>query len=142
MRGNAFYHAKMGKEAEADYKEALKFPLQGRDRSNIYHMLAATYSNYLNKPEEAVEAFRQEASTGNIYAKCSAARGIATELIKSGKPEEALKELEKVDISKMKNPMWIAEAKAKYNEAMSIEKAPGRIKHECEAELKKLEEGK
>ncbi|MHC4874328.1 MAG: hypothetical protein ACYTFY_20945, partial [Planctomycetota bacterium] len=36
MRGNAFYHAKMGKEAEADYKEALKFPLQGRDRSNIY----------------------------------------------------------------------------------------------------------
>ena len=156
LRGYAYQALKKGKEAEADLKKALTYPMDRRTHAKTVNALGAVYSGLLKDDAKAIETYRKALAGSNVYAQCRAVMSIAGILQRQKKYDEAVKELSKVPVKNVGNSHWRrnllcalgdalakagkkAEAIAKYKEAMQVKGTRAKQKVSVEKKIKALE---
>lgn len=151
-RGRSFFFLKNGERAKADLENALKYITNTNSKCLVLNTLGATYHQLLKNDSKAIETYRLV--NKHIYKKCQATMAVASILGKQGKFNEALKELNKIDVTKFntlyKSIILIAyadiyaemgeseKAIERYNEALKSDKINMRQKNKCEKALIKL----
>lgn len=160
VRGGSAYHTRDGKLAEADFRKAVEYTTNQNDKGLVLNALGDTYQHLLKDDEKALETYRRVYKESHIYKQGHAAMAISGILIKQKKLDEAIQEMQKIDVSKMQGNYWPAairaaharalaaagkkdEAVAKYKEALQVKDLRPYLKKSYEKALKALEgEGK
>jgi tetratricopeptide (TPR) repeat protein len=155
-RGGAYYNLKDGKGAEKDLQKAAELLTEDNAKGLALNALGDTYQHLLKDDNLAIETYRRVYKTSALYKHCQAAISIAGIFKRQNKPDEALQELNKIDMGKVTIAYWRAamlaafadvlakqgrkaEAIAKYNEAMQLRDIHPAQKRACEKELRKLQ---
>ncbi len=104
-RGRAYAEAGFGKEAEADLTRALELTSDARARTAIWLALGRNREQHLGDEEAAMAAYRQIVeSAGRLGSarEFSAVQHLARLLTRSGRHDDALATLRKVDIENLR----------------------------------------
>jgi tetratricopeptide (TPR) repeat protein len=87
-----------GKKAEADFKNALKYPLEFGMKGQVLQGLGDAYQNILKDDEQALSTYRMMYQAGGArYLQIHAAISAAKILMRQEKYDEAIQELKKID---------------------------------------------
>ena len=95
----------MGREAEADLAKALEFTTDSRARLDVWLALGANRENNLKDTAAALEAYQQIAAASKNNGSATYYRGVqgaARILRTSGKFDDALATLRKVDVAQLR----------------------------------------
>ena len=157
LRGRLNFFADNGEAADEDLQAARDaMPDSNRMKPHVLLIMASNYRSNLDKPEKALEAYRAVHAFGHTYRSANGAIGAAEILLAMDKPDEALAELDKVDINEMSTshpfPAQMLhvrarvlaaqgktdEAIATLEKALELPKAPQRILERVEATLAEL----
>lgn len=104
-RGLAYFSAKQGEQAEADFQNALKFTTEERTRLNLLKTVGWNRENNLGDDAGALDAYRQVVDHERFNGSAEyyyGVQGAARLLTKQHKYEEALTVLNKIDIDKLR----------------------------------------
>ena len=159
-RGNAYYNLKDGKGAEKDLTKAAELLTEENAKGLALNALGDTYQHLLKEDNLAIETYRRAYKNAALYKQCQAAISCAAIFKRQGKLDEALQELNTIDMNKVQAGYWRAamlaafgdvlakqgnkaEAIAKYTEALQLQDLHPAQKAAYEKELKQLQaEGK
>lgn len=87
------------KNAESDYKNALRYPLEYGLKAQILQGLGDTYRDLMKDDEKALNAYRMMLQAGGArYLQLYSVMSAASILTKQGKYDEAVQELNKIDM--------------------------------------------
>ena len=156
-RGQSAYRARDGKLAAADLTKAATYTTNVNSRGLVLNNLGDTYLHLLKDEEKAIATYRRVFKESHVYKQCHAAITLASIRLKKGKPEEALQELKRIDLKKVRG-YWKAallmararallaagkkaEAIADYKQAIAIKGLPASTKKMCEKAIKQIEGG-
>lgn len=138
QRGLCYYYLKNGPAAEKDLIPAAEFLTEANAYGLALNALGDTYRDLLKDDAKALDAYRRVHTTSFTYKVSQAAISAAGILTRQGKPDEALQELQRIDMKQVDHPYWRvymlaafgdvlgatpgkkAEAVAKYKEALQI----------------------
>jgi tetratricopeptide (TPR) repeat protein len=155
-RGRAFQAVGNGEAAALDLERASKYLLaDGRTRNKALTLLAGTYSGLLHNDEQALAAYRRLYDLGDVIRQGIAVCGMAEILKRQGRYDDALAQLQRVDLTQVGDPylkgrileLWgdvlvaagkKADAAARYKTAFQVDGAPDSIRQSCEKKLAEL----
>ena len=106
VRGGAVYRVGDGKMAESDLKKACEYLYDDNSKGLVLNALGDTYWNFFTNDVLAIESYRRVYTPRNIYKRAQAAIAIAGIFNSQQKYDEALRELNSIDISKMGSGYW------------------------------------
>jgi tetratricopeptide (TPR) repeat protein len=138
FRAQAYFTVGDGKKAEADFKNALRYPLEYSLKSQILQGLGDTYRDILKDDGQALNSYRMMLQSGGArYQQHYAIMSASGILARQGKYDEAVQELNRIDMKGLpgnwRYEMLFAygnnlaksgkntEALAKYGEALGVE---------------------
>ena len=103
-RGRAYYGAKVGDKADADFRLALEFTSDSRVRMSIFRTMAHNRETVLKNDDLALETYRTIASSKTNTGSAeyfTGLQGAARILTRRGEYDEAIKVLDLVDPEKL-----------------------------------------
>lgn len=159
LRGGAYYQVKDGPKAAADLAKAAEYLTDDNSKGLALNALGDTYQHLLKDDARALDAYRRVYATRNIYKHCQAAMAAAGMFSRQGKHNEALRELQSINMANVTIPVWRgsmlaafanvlaqqgrkAEAIAKYEEALQVNGILPAQKASFEKAIEKLKAGK
>ena len=163
LRGTAAWSADAAELAIADLKQAIKYssgltnPKQAKPL--LLLRLGRTYQNQLDDIDKAIDAYRRCQRTGNRFKGSTATFLIANILVEQGKPNEAIREVERwietINLDQWSNshgPPYVLssyaamlakigktqQAIARYEQALAREDIPEHDRQSIEQKLQNL----
>lgn len=154
-RGGSASRIKDGKLAVADLTKAAEYTMNRNDRGRVLNALGDAYRVLLKDDDKAIETYRRTYTESHGYKQCHAVIAVSGILSDRGKSQEALKELDQIDLDKIKG-YWKAallgahgralaaagkktEAIARYKEALQIKGVSGGQAKAYQVAIKELE---
>jgi tetratricopeptide (TPR) repeat protein len=155
-RGDTYAALKNGPAAAADLKKATEYLTDVNSLGLALTALGGVYENLLKDDDLALETYRKVYAASTVYKHASAAMAAAGILQRRNKADEAIRELDTIDIKEMA-PCNLraatlnayadayaaqgkkAEAIAKYKEVLNETAAEPWRKEACEKQIKALE---
>jgi tetratricopeptide (TPR) repeat protein len=155
LRGQAHYVVKNAEKAEADLKKAAEYLTEDNNKGLALNALGDTYQHLLKDDVRAIEAYRRVYQTRNIAKQTQAAISIASILRRQNRLDDALEELQKIELDKLSWDYWRgamlhalgvtlaqqgkkAEATSQFKEALQLQGISPGQKEACLEEVKKL----
>jgi tetratricopeptide (TPR) repeat protein len=155
LRGGAYYNLKDGNKAEKDLKKAAELLTEENVKGLALIALGDTYQYLLKNDDLAIEAYRRVYKTA-FYKQCQAAISIAGIFQRQNKLDEAVTEMNRIDMKKVQSGYWRiamlqawgsvlggqgkkSEAIAKYNEALNVDGISSGQKSACEKAIRNLQ---
>ena len=153
LRGQAYLITQNGQAAESDLKKAVENVTNQNTLGLVFNYLGDTYHKLLKNDDLAIETYRKTYKTENIYKQAQAAISIAIILREKQQYDQALEELNQLDMKELTSAHWRGkvlcnigriyfaagkkpQAIEKYNEALQLKGLPQEIKELCEMSLK------
>jgi len=154
-RGKCAARVKDAKLAVADLTKALAYTTKSNDKGNLLNALGGVYRDLVKDDDKAIEVYRRTFRESHTYKQSHAAIAVAGILLRRGKPEDAQKELRRIDHKKMRG-YWRAvmlaahgrvlaamgkkeKAIAHYAEAMKVKGASAHTVKTCKTAIDKLQ---
>ena len=121
LRGAAYYAVKDGAKAAADLTQAAGYLTEDNSKGLALNALGDTYQHLLKDDVRALDAYHRVYTTHNIYKHCQAAMAAAGMFCHQGKPDEALKELQSINMSKVTIPVWRCSMLAAFGNTLALQ---------------------
>jgi|GEM_PF-2609463 len=118
-RGFAAYRTRHAELAIADLTKAITYKATVNDRSLAINHLAAAYDHLLKDDKKAIETYRSVYPLGHTYKQAGAAIAVAGILTRQEKYDEAVKELETIDLEQVKFIVWKEKVLAAQGRALA-----------------------
>ena len=156
-RGTAAYRVRNAELAVADLTHAVEYTMDRNTKGLVLNGLGDVYRVLLKDDKKAIETYRRVYTESHLYKQCHSAISVSTIFLGQGKPNQALKELDRIGPDKVKG-YWQAtllaararvlaamgrkpEAVAAYKQAIQVKGIHPSTKKACEMAMEAFVRG-